>query len=305
MTVEADTSIPLLDKAAQQKISVASTTTLTLPVQHNGAAAGSEPTLDLEDGTGITWTVTDDVANARIQATPVLQKDGWWALSGTFSYASADAPTFVITPPSDLTGSIEAGMRLKLTQTTVKYFIVTAITASTITVYGGTDYTLANAAISLVYYSLAKAPYGFPLNPDKWTQKLSDSSTRSQSNPTGGTWYNPGSLSLSIPIGAWWLEWKAVVSENDNSVITIIMRATLSTANNSESDSEFTAVGRMTGASANLILYDTWQIRKAVVVAAKTSYYLNVQSGNTISAGAVVLQGAEEPTLIRAVCAHL
>lgn len=47
-------------------------------VQHNGLLVGTEPTLDLLDGSGVSWTVVDDSGNTRIQvtgATPGSQLD--------------------------------------------------------------------------------------------------------------------------------------------------------------------------------------------------------------------------------------
>lgn len=87
--------------------------------------------------------------------------DGWVDASETWTYSSADGPTGVFTVAADVTGKYSPGMRVKLTQTTVKYFIITAVSTftggnTTITVYGGTDYTLANAAISANYYSTAR-----------------------------------------------------------------------------------------------------------------------------------------------------
>jgi hypothetical protein len=56
--------------------------------------------------------------------------------------------------------------------------------------YGGTDYTLAAAgdAITAPYYSVVKAPLGFPLNSNKWTVKVTDATIRSQLTPTANTW---------------------------------------------------------------------------------------------------------------------
>jgi hypothetical protein len=141
--------------------------------------------------------------DAAITALNAEMEAGWLALSGTFTYASDDAPTFVINTPSNLTGVISVGMKLKLTQTTVKYFIVTAITSTTITVYGGTDYTLVNAAITLPFYSVHKSPFGFPIAPLKWTQTASIS-FGTYTALTART--NTTVLTLSLPIGVWNLE---------------------------------------------------------------------------------------------------
>src|SRR3989304_2551793 len=98
---------------------------------------------------------------------------GWVNADETWVYASADDPTFTFTIAGvDLTGKYSAGMRIKLTQTTAKYFIITKVafsTDTTITIYGGTDYDLANAAMPAPFYSTVKAPLSFPLDPLLWS----------------------------------------------------------------------------------------------------------------------------------------
>jgi len=88
--------------------------------------------------------------------------DGWTPDTATWTYASAS--TFTVA--TDVTAQFGKGTKLKLTQTTAKYFYVTASSYgapnTTVTVTGGTDYTLANAAITLPRYSYADAPQGFP-----------------------------------------------------------------------------------------------------------------------------------------------
>ena len=52
-----------------------------------------------------------------------------------------------------------------------KHFINTGVGYSSntvLTLYGGTDYDLANSPIIEPYFSAAKAPFGFPLNEGKW-----------------------------------------------------------------------------------------------------------------------------------------
>jgi len=87
---------------------------------------------------------------------------GWIDANETWTYASAT--TFTIS--GDKTGKYQQGDKLKLTQTTVKYFILVstayADTTTTITVTGGTDYTLADAAITANYFSKMENPQGFP-----------------------------------------------------------------------------------------------------------------------------------------------
>lgn len=108
---------------------------------------------------GTKWIIIWD--NRHILAENV---GGWIAADGTWTYASADSPTFTLTVDDNVTSIIGVGSKVRLTQTSVKYFIVTAISYSspstTITLYGGTDYTLANATITSPYYSYLKSPVG-------------------------------------------------------------------------------------------------------------------------------------------------
>lgn len=221
-------------------------------------------------------------------------EDGWLAAGETWTYASADDPTFTFTISGDKTSKYSPGMRLKLTQTTVKYFIITKVEHSggttTITAYGGTDYDLANAAISNPYFSTQKAPHGFPLDPSKWAHRYTDSGTiRTQASPTVNVWYNLNSASLVVPIGCWRLRFQVAVQVTDGGVI-----ATLSTANNSQTDLELTAAG-VSGYQANR--------DKTVLLTSKTTYYLNSM---TPSAPANLWNRADlATTTIEAICAYL
>jgi len=92
---------------------------------------------------------TDIYVGGTVDGVDISEDDGWRAAGETWTYASADDPTFTFTISGDKTSKYSPGMRIKLTQTTVKYFIITAVSYSapntTVTVYGGTDYDLVNA----------------------------------------------------------------------------------------------------------------------------------------------------------------
>ena len=225
----------------------------------------------------------------------------------TLSYSASDAPVFVASTSGDLTGSISLGMRLRISQSTggTKYFIVVAITSSAITLYGGTDYTLTNETISSPVFSSAKAPFGFPLDLAKWTQTTKSTSVTVQSSPASGNWYNPGSLSLNIPIGSWSVQYQAcqtffkvgfATGNND-------MYTTLSTANNSESDVDLTSYTLLiNGTTNNQVMVNR---TKKITVTSKTTYYLNAKATSTYSTQQVGFDGADSPTIISAVCAYL
>jgi len=103
------------------------------------------------------------VSAFELPAASAAATDGWTDdTAATWTYVSAT--TFTVT--GDRTAVFSKGTRLKLTQTTVKYFVVVASLhaagTTTVTITGGTDYTLANAAISANSYSYAANPQGYP-----------------------------------------------------------------------------------------------------------------------------------------------
>jgi len=99
--------------------------------------------------------------------------DGWVTSTDTWTYASAS--TFTIAGV-DRTAVYTAGTRLKFTQTTVKYAVVVSSsfsTNTTVTIAVNTDYTIANAAITLPYYSYQANPQGYP-GYFSWTPTLTN-----------------------------------------------------------------------------------------------------------------------------------
>lgn len=84
--------------------------------------------------------------------------DGWNSIGDTWTYASATT----ITVPAGAATYYSVGDKIKLTQTTVKYFYIVAVADELLTVTGGSDYTVANAAITDIYVSKMESPVGFP-----------------------------------------------------------------------------------------------------------------------------------------------
>jgi len=224
----------------------------------------------------------------------------------TWTYASDDDPTYTFTITGDKTSKYSAGMRIKLTQPTdgVKYGIITKVAYSspntTITIYMGTDYDLDNEAITSPYYSTNKAPHGFPLDPIKWTEEASETSSNGQTNPTQNTWYNVGTVSLEVPIGVWKLSYSVCITVVGGSNPQI--RATLSTANNSQSDANMTG-GSHTIGDSNQDGFAVYR-EKHLNISSKASYYLNIMTP-TGSVTNIYKRGDIGATVIRVVCAYL
>lgn len=236
-----------------------------------------------------------------------VPESGWQPAGETWVYASADDPTYTfVIEDTDLTGKYSPGMKIRLDQTTTKYFIITKVdyaTDTTITVFGGSDYDLANAAITNPYYSTQRAPFGFPTNPEKWTVSTSSSTTVSQNTPSAGTWYNLGSISLDIPIGCWYVDYHALVDSNKSATILDI-QATLSTTDNTNSDTDFHTYMQIGGANGSQTPTFSAMRGKHLTLSSKTTYYLNACT-SVSSAQTLRFVGAIIPTTIRAVCAYL
>ena len=91
--------------------------------------------------------------------TPVIRAyDGWQDADETWTYASAST----ITVPSGAAAKYVVGDRIKWTQTTVKYGVIITVADTLLTIAVNTDYTVANAAISINYYSHEASPIGYP-----------------------------------------------------------------------------------------------------------------------------------------------
>lgn len=228
--------------------------------------------------------------------------DGWIPDFNTWTYSSADSPTFVISINADVTALIGVGDRIKLTQTTAKYFIVTAVGAysggaTLVTVYGGTDYTLVNAAITTPFYSHVKSPFGFPVAPDKWTVTYSNTSNASQASAVQNTWYNPSSQLLSVPIGAW----KGYTQFGISSPTGLIeIQAALSTSTSSVSNSDYLAYLY----TASNYQTDGYTINVLITETSKTTHYLIIR---TLTTGSPTLNflGGSYTTMIKLTSAYL
>jgi hypothetical protein len=178
-------SSTLMDLASSQ--TVTGVKTLTAPIISGGSIANSTITVDsigeytaaagvtvdgvlLKDGAVVSPTITgatintstsnSQTLNTPIVATPTMRNwDGWQDAAETWTYASATT----ITVPSDATTKYAVGDKIKLTQSaTVKYFYIVAVAATTLTITGGSDYTLTNNTISSNFYSHQSSPLGFP-----------------------------------------------------------------------------------------------------------------------------------------------
>jgi len=84
---------------------------------------------------------------------------GWIPANGTWTYASATT----ITVPNGAAGKYQKGDKIRLKQGgAYKYYYIITVADTLLTVTGGIDYTVANAAITDNCYSHIENPLGFP-----------------------------------------------------------------------------------------------------------------------------------------------
>lgn len=240
---------------------------------------------------------------------PFYAAKSGWAAAPELTYASADTPTFTVTCKGDYTGIIPVGARISLTHSgTTKYFIVTktayASPSTTLTLYGGTDYTLSDSTITDAYYSPVKAPIGFPLDPDKWTVLLSDSTDRHQSSPVKNTIYNPGSLSISLPIGIWNVSFQVILVCAASSGAFTDVYGGLSSSLSSFDNQALRGRGYLGGPTGGIfigLLYRSTVLN----IATKTTYYVICMT-DLDNQSLIGFNGASDAsTEVRAVCAYL
>jgi hypothetical protein len=236
--------------------------------------------------------------------------DGWIDPSETWTFASVDDPTGVITVPSDATTKYSVGMRLRFVNggNTI-YGIITVVTSTTITFLHEIDPTdgealhlMANSAITANFYSTQKTPFDFPLDPASWTVYSKDTTNRTQTPPTSGVWYNLGSFSITVPIGVWSVIYSVKCILDKSTASPAIIEITLSTANNSESNAEnscsLATAGNTNGGSQYFVKL------LPLAISTKDVYFINTRAlGSTLSV--LFNQNADVGALIQAVCAYL
>ena len=134
---------------------------------------------------------------------------------------------------------------------------------------------------------------------------VTDATNNDQTSPTNGTWYNVGSFSISIPVGAWDVRYMANGYYNAASGTDAEVRVTLSTANNSESDATLSGRGFYRGSSEAHVFYAQTSASKRITLTTKDTYYLNCMTNE--SAGTIGIRGASAnpTTVICADCAYL
>jgi len=128
---------------------------LTTPVLNTSFSGTAKATgAEINTGTEDAKIVTPKaIADSWIES-------GWIPAREDWVYASATT----ITVPAGATSKYQKGDKIRLVQSAAwKYFYITAVASTLLTVTGGSSYTVADSAITENAYSHAESPMGFPL----------------------------------------------------------------------------------------------------------------------------------------------
>jgi len=252
------------------------------------------------------YEIQPDLSNVQVDGTPIQAISmnaienrlnlGWIDLP-SLTYLSTDGPMVTVITASDLTGIVSVGQKFRYIQGGVtKYGIIHAVTATTLLIYGGTDYTLANSAISNPCFSMVKSPFGFPMNPDKWTITVI-SSGGTKASPTQNTWYYTefGSVNIPLHIGSWNVSYQLTQGCNRSASSDLDNLTALSLSSTAQSGGISTRIYTI---GLNITLNQFANI--PITVTAKTLYYLIGKTQMSSVAGIAI-----QTITLKAVCAYL
>ncbi len=230
---------------------------------------------------------------------------------------SADDPTYVIQFAGvDLTSKVSVGQKISWVQNgSTRYGFITALSVSggntSLTLYGGTDYDVDDTstyAISEVKFSSMKAPYGFPLDPDKWSEITVYTNYLLDTTTTDDTWQElDDSVNLTIPIGKWKVHLSASIAVEFSGGSWQGCTSTLSTTTNSETNPEFTGIIYPYTSGTGWIRDKAHTLDNIIDLTTKTTFYflVNPQPRNGGSTVNVRYYGNAYPFHIKATIAYL
>jgi hypothetical protein len=204
---------------------------------------------------------------------------GLWRGNGNFNDLTVNA--------NNLTATNGAGFVTMATTpgtayfNTTEMFIITAkptysVPNTTVTVFGGTDFGLPNATMSNFYYSMQRAPFGFPNARGKW---MVESRYKTQTNIAGVTAIAQyAGQQLAVPSGEWRLRtFFYMFNVSNASGHTASFGLSTSTSSFTEDDMvcKNTTIVSSVASDANVAL------EKYITLLAMTNYYMLNQNGNT------------------------
>lgn len=235
-----------------------------------------------------------------------LPKAGWQAAGEVWAYASWSSGNRVgtITVPTNATTKYTPGMRVQITQATggTKYGIILAVSATLLTVFFPSGTTFNNEAITTPFFSVQKVPFGFNADPSIWKLRFDISDAQ---NKAAGSYMNPSSAQLSVPVGAWKFKLNAILSQDNGTAEGIYILAGISTATNSMTDGDL-KVGMYGRFSSTSGIEQPVYLEADKIIGSQTTYYVNIvtaQVGGTTAIG--IISGYNGNSYFEVICNYL
>jgi hypothetical protein len=174
---------------------------------------------------GIVKQITTEQILSLIGDKINLVNFGWMADTNTWTYASANTnfPEYTFTIPVDATGYLKVGQKIKLTQLSLKYFIIVKVVYSspntTVTLYGG------GTALTSPYYATIQRPLDFSMGENTWSTTLIDSTLKSRLSIIGAAWWggsnswtSGSNITMYLGTGIWKIYVKALLLAQNNNL---------------------------------------------------------------------------------------
>lgn len=189
---------------------------------------------------------------------------------------------------------------------TTEFGIITAAafsTDTTLTVQVPEGYAIpTTGGVNAVSYSTQKVPFGFPADRIKWRVESLYTTSMVTGATVGGTTYNPGTASLSVPVGTWSLSYNGSGYISDNAATTGRLISLLSTTAASltpiSANLTSQSFAGATGPTTNDMI-SSHSAEDGYTTAAATTVYANVYTSASASdAGWLVGLAAIDHTLV-------
>jgi hypothetical protein len=181
---------------------------------------------------------------------------------------------------------------------------------TTITCFGGTDFSLTNNTITNPFYSTHQQPWGFIRNPDKWSVIFENKVDFTLAGAANNVIQTPGTFSMVVPIGKWDLYYEACLGIVSSS--TLVETQMCIHSNNTVWPLETDYVNHLSISAAagatvpGVISYVTMNKSNILSLpSAKQTWYFITRKINSTGTVSTIIYGARSKTIIKATSVYL